>query len=73
MARSKEEGYRMIAKKRGSRVQIHTEYNGEFVKRAHLLDGRWRKRSKVWSFPETSWRKLKAAVRELYGEELELR
>jgi hypothetical protein len=63
----------VFARRVVSRIQFKAEYREEFLRHAHDLDGRWRKRAQIWSFPVSSWHKLKRIVKEIYGEDLELR
>lgn len=34
-----------------SRIQVISPYNDQFVLGAHALGGRWKERSRCWSFP----------------------
>lgn len=51
----------------GTRVQVKVPYNKDFIVAAHHMKGRWRGRSKVWSFPDNCLGDLQQALREVYG------
>lgn len=61
-------------KRAGSRIQVHhAPYNAEFVVAAHELDGRWKKRSQVWSFPSHNYPKLAEVCNRLYGTDFKVK
>lgn len=53
-----------------SRIQLSAPYSEDFRQAAHDLNGRWRKKTQVWSFNDMSWPRLRAAVLDIYGVEL---
>lgn len=53
----------------GRRFQVESPYNQEFILAAHQMEGRWRRRSRVWSFPRASYLKVTLAVCRIYGVE----
>lgn len=52
----------------GSRMQVTAPYSDDFVKVARRLKGRWRKRSEVWSFPESVHEFVLWHIHDIYGE-----
>lgn len=53
---------------RGGRIHVSCEYSHEFVKRAKELSGKWRARTKVWSFDACSSRLVVELCQSIYGK-----
>ena len=56
-----------IVEWRQGRVHVSAPYRTEFIQAAHRLNGRWRPRSRVWSFPPEAHKEVLAVCKEIYG------
>jgi hypothetical protein len=65
-------GRGVFTRTQGSRFQVRAPYNPAFPVEAHKLNGRWRKRSAMWSFARHDYAKVAAIVNKLYGEGTQL-
>lgn len=59
---------RVLIRSQNSRLQISAPYNSEFNRRGRELGGKWRQRTRVWSFPWDSHRLVLQLVCTIYGE-----
>ena len=55
-----------------SRIQVSTPFNAKFVVFAHSTEGKWRKRSGIWSFQRYQYRQVVEALNSIYGAQLEI-
>lgn len=65
--RAKEQGV-VLVRYVGSRMQVTAPYSEAFILEAHRLGGRWRTRSKVWSFPEPVHKLVILHIKRIFGE-----
>lgn len=56
----------MKVTKENGLIKVQSDYSAEFVKRAKMLQGKWK--SPCWVFPEENEPELKALLLEIYGE-----
>ena len=57
----------MLIKIEDGKVKVQSEYNREFVKKAHEVQGKWE--SPFWTFPEENEELVRNALFEVYGED----
>lgn len=55
-----------------SRVQVTAPYNEEFNRGARSLSGKWRHRTKVWTFPSVAYKSVVDLCRTIYGGNVRL-
>lgn len=53
------------------RLQVKSPFCPEFLMFAHTQDGRWRKRSGIWSFKVRQYRAVALALNRIYGTSIE--
>lgn len=62
-----------LVKFQGSRMQVFTDYNPDWVLEAHSLEGRYKKRSRMWSFRRDQYPQVAKAVNRIFGTKLPIR
>ena len=55
-----------------SRLQVSAPFDPKFVVFAHSLEGKWRKRSGIWSFQRYQYRQVVEALNSIYDAQLEI-
>ena len=55
-----------------SRLQVSAPFNTNFVVFAHSLEGKWRKRSGIWSFQRYQYRQVVEALNRIYSAGIEI-
>ena len=50
-----------------SRIQVLCPFHPGFSAGARAIGGRWRYRSKIWSFPAANWEGLRQLLTDCYG------
>jgi hypothetical protein len=66
--RAKEQGI-VLTRVAAGRIQVTVPFTEEFVKEAHHMGGRWRKRTEMWSFRASVRPRLFEVLDNLYGKE----
>lgn len=66
--RAKAHGH-VIWLEKGGRIQVSAPYDEVFRVEALKLDGKWRPKSGLWSFPQLYRREVRALIDRIYGEE----
>lgn len=51
-----------------SRLHVSAPYRFNFIRGAHALRGRFRKKSEVWSFPMRSYLSVMQLIHKVYGD-----
>lgn len=57
----------MLIKIEDGKVKVKTEYNRDFIKKAHELQGKWE--SPYWTFPEDNEELVRDVLFNIYGED----
>lgn len=57
----------MLIKIEEGKVKVQSEYNKEFIRKAHELQGKWE--SPYWTFPEENEELVRNALFDVYGED----
>ena len=53
-----------------SRLQVSAPFSPKFVVFAHSIEGRWRKRSGIWSFQRYQYRQVVEALNSIYDAQI---
>ena len=56
-----------------SRLQVKVPYKEEWIVFAHSLQGRWRRRTGIWSFPRYRYPRVAEALNRIFGTSLHFR
>ena len=55
-----------------SRIQVWCPYHEEFVLEAHRLEGKWKKRTQMWSFERYQYPKVARVLNRLFNADLKI-
>lgn len=58
---------KVYIRRSGRRIQVAAPYNVEFIKGAKQLHGRWRMRTRIWSFLRQDETRLLSLIKHAYG------
>lgn len=70
MPSMRKQGNGVYTRMQMSRFQVSVPYSTEFIVQAHLLEGRWKRRSRMWSFPREDYMKVARLINKLFGTSL---
>lgn len=60
---------KVVVSKSGSRIHFFLPYSETFLSHAHRLEGRWKKRSRVWSFDQRHLAELLEVCKGIYANQ----
>lgn len=66
----RDQGHGVRTRMQGKRFQVHTPYDQDWIVQAHHMEGRWRNRSTIWTFPRYNYQRVAKALNEIFGTHL---